>query len=64
MDFTSFSDASETCIGIVDGIVDDVDPSVVLIPIRGSASSGTMAIYTFFYFSFINLSISSSIYII
>jgi hypothetical protein len=64
MDFTSLSDASETCTGIVDGIYVDVDASVVLIPVRGTASSGIMAICTFCSFSFINLSISASISLI
>jgi hypothetical protein len=65
MDFTSLSDASETCTSIVDGISAgifvDVDPSAISIPIRGTASSGIMANYTFFSFSFITLSISASI---
>jgi hypothetical protein len=64
MDFTSLSDASETCIGIVDGIVVDVDPSIVMITIRVTASSGIMDRYKFFSFSFISLSIFSSISLI
>jgi hypothetical protein len=58
MDFTSFSDASETCIGIADGIYANADDSVVLIPVIGTSSSGIMAICTLYSFYFINLSIS------
>jgi hypothetical protein len=64
MDFTSLSDASETCTGIVDGIFVDVDASVILIYVKGTASSVIMAIFTFCSFSFINLSISNSISLI
>jgi hypothetical protein len=64
MDFTIFSDAYETCIGIADGIAIDVDAFVVLILVRGTAYSGIMAICTFFSFSFIILSISTSISLI
>ena len=64
MDFTSLSDAFETCTGIADGIYVDVDPSVVLIPVSGTASSGMMANCTFFSFYFIILSISTSISLI
>jgi hypothetical protein len=64
MDFTSFSNAYETCTGIVDGIYANVDASFFLILVRGTTSNGTMSIYTFCSFSFINLSISSSISLI
>jgi hypothetical protein len=68
MDFTSLSDAYETCTKIVDGISDgivvDVDPYAILIHVRGTSSSGIMDIYTFCSFSFISLSISSSISLI
>jgi hypothetical protein len=57
MDFTSFSDASETCNGIVDGMSIDVDAYAILILIRGIASSGIMSICALCSFSFINLSI-------
>jgi hypothetical protein len=64
MNFTSFLDTSKTCTGIADEIFVDVDASVVIISIRGISSSGIMAIYTICSFSFINLSISSSISLI
>jgi hypothetical protein len=64
MDFTSLLDLSKTCTGIVDGISADVDAYVVLIPIKGTAYSGIMAICTFCSFSFIIFSISASIYLI
>jgi hypothetical protein len=60
IDFTSLSEASEICIGIFV----DVDTYVVLIPVRGTASSGIMASFTFFSFYFISLSISASISLI
>jgi hypothetical protein len=44
MDFTSLSDAFESCTGIVDGISVDVNASIVLIPIRGIASVGQFAL--------------------
>jgi len=64
MDFTSFSNAYETCTGIIDGIYVDVDSFVVLIPVKGPESSGIMAICTLCSFSFINLSIYSFISLI
>jgi hypothetical protein len=60
IDFTSLLEASEVCVGIDV----DVENSVVIIPVRGIASSGTMENYVFFSFSLINLSISASISLI
>jgi hypothetical protein len=64
MDFKSFSDASETCTGIVDGIYVDFDASDVLIHVKKNSFHGIMAICTFFSFSFIILSIFVSISLI
>jgi hypothetical protein len=60
IDFTNLSEESN----VFGGFDVDVETYVVLIPIKETSSSGTMAKCEFFSFSLINLSISTSISLI